>query len=189
MFASTKSKILWSAVVSGLLLSSVVVTAQTPVRLDPLPVGLQPLGVDMTVVSTAQAYAAVANSGDNSVSILSVSFGNPRTITQLSTVTGIPSPYAVVACPGTPIQMLVTSPSDNTVRVLSLPGGAVSGPVKVGPQPYSASCFAGSTGKLQGVVSNLGDNTLVVFDIDHPHDHCYDYWSAGQPRPTWDRNR
>jgi uncharacterized protein (TIGR03437 family) len=168
MFGNPKTRISRGAAVSLSLLALTVLSAQTPIRLDPLPVGQQPLGVDLRLVSNSQAYVGVANSGDNSVSILSLNFtsGSPRTLVSLGTVTGIPSPYAVFLC--SPTQMLVTSPSDGTVRVLSVPAGAIAGPLKVGARPYSASCFyttGPTTNKPMGVVSNLGDNTLVIFDL------------------------
>jgi uncharacterized protein (TIGR03437 family) len=55
---------------------------------------------------------------------------------------------------------LVTSPSDNSVRVVNLLQGTVVGTIEVGPQPHAVSCL-----DSRGAVSNLGDDSLVLFDV------------------------
>ena len=155
-----------------ILASGAAVWAQT-VGLNAVPTGLKPLGVDITAFdvttsgeTTTQYDAVVANSGDNSVSILGLKGGTVTpTVTPLTTLTGIPSPYAIASCGGHGALMLITSPSDKSVRVLQLPDGGVVGKLQTGSQPYSAACFYDQTGTQKGVVSNLGDNNLVVFDL------------------------
>jgi hypothetical protein len=97
------------------------------------------------------------------------------TLAPLSLITGIPSPYAVSTCPTNTHEVasvLVTSPSDNSVRVLTpsiQPGtfpGAAAPALQTGSQPYSVACTGGLGGANgTGVVSNRGDNTLTVFDV------------------------
>lgn len=152
--------------------ASAVAQKSLPVALGLLvgsiPVGRQPLGIDISAPFTAErVYVAVANSGDDSVSILALNLGTISapaiTISTAGKVAGIPSPYAVAACPRG--GFLVTSPSENTVRVLSSLG-AVMGTVEVGRQPRSVACFQDSlTRKRMGVVSNFADNSLSVFDV------------------------
>ncbi len=63
--------------------------------------------------------------------------------------------------------MVVTSPSHNVITVLQVPEGNVVGTVEVGPQPYSVVCYVpSSTSGPQAVVSNLGDNSLALVDIE-----------------------
>jgi uncharacterized protein (TIGR03437 family) len=130
--------------------------------------------------SARRGFAVVANSGDNSVSIfgplgtLNAATGT-FTLTPLSLVTGVPSPYAVSTCPinsNGVASVLVTSPSDNSVRVVvpSIQGGTFSGvgapTVQTGSQPYSVASSGGLRGANgTGIVSNVGDNTLTVFDV------------------------
>ncbi len=145
---------------------AVAVLAQSPpqLALDSLPVGLTPLGVDYNA-----GFALVANSGDNSVSVVRISGGNgPKTIRTEATIQGIPAPYAVASCRGATPSMLVTSPSDNSITVFPLGLEANQRTIKVGTQPYSAACYgSGTAGKLgTAVVSNGGDNSLSVVDLD-----------------------
>lgn len=134
-----------------------------------VPTGLRPLGIAITtaggspgagqLLSTPE-YAVVANSGENSVTILGLTVNSQRIVTVSSSrkVEGIPAPYAVVACFGV---ALVSSPDDNSVSVLDAPSGAILGKFHVGPRPRSLACFQGG-----GVVSNQGDNTLVAFSLN-----------------------
>ena len=62
--------------------------------------------------------------------------------------------------------MLVTSPTDNSVSVIRLPDGRVLGKIPVGPQPYAVACFRDSAGILKGLVSNAGDDSLAILDLD-----------------------
>ncbi len=172
-------------------LFAVAAAAQSPSPVIPgfgvgsVPTGLQPLGIDIVYpaggsTNQSAARAIVANSGENSVSILSLRFTSVLEITFdpiMTKVTGIPSPYAVAACPRVdlkpPQYVLVTSPSDNSVRVLQVPEFGAPGPVtlvgtlRVGPQPHSIACWtdAVSAPRIRGVVSNVGDNSLTVFDV------------------------
>ena len=166
------------------LFLSVAAVAQTippPLAIGSVPVGLQPLGIDIAFpfanAPQSQLYAAVADSGDNSVSILALNLSTAQptpkiTLNTIRKVEGIPSPYAVAACPGVPLPqtnmgyVLVSSPSDNSVRALGGTNESVVGTVPVGQQPYSVTCFADiNTNKLKGVVSNVGDSSLTVFDV------------------------
>ena len=90
---------------------------------------------------TLGRYAVVGNSGDSSVSVLALNDDRQtqiKTITSLLVVHGIPAPYAVVSC-STAGTVVVTSPSDNSVRLLQIPSGNVLGTVQPGPQPFSAA--------------------------------------------------
>ena len=124
--------------------------------MDAFPVGLRPLGIDMAPGGAVW----VANSGDDSVSITSVTPTGlgPKTLRPIGTVRGIPAPYAVALCTGG--QGIVTSPSDGSVTVNVASTGRLT--VKVGPEPYSAACYEGA--RTTVVVSTLGDNSLVLFE-------------------------
>ena len=113
----------------ALLLLSVAAVAQLPPTLEmrSFSTGLQPMGLDIVYPtpnsrgsSYGEAFAVVANSGENSVSILSAF----STLNPITKVMEIPSPYGVAACLSEndlPSQhVLVTSPSDNSVRVLRI---------------------------------------------------------------------
>jgi uncharacterized protein (TIGR03437 family) len=152
------------------LLLGVAVAAQLPqgLYLRSVPTGLQPVGVDMlaptTSVDNPAATVVVANSGDDSLSFFSLDFN--LSLAPAGRVTGIPSPYAVSACPydgarPPALAALVTSPSDNSVRAV----GLAVGTVKVGREPRAVACFLNPATKgLAGVVSNAADNSLTVFD-------------------------
>ena len=145
--------------------------AAQAVQLKTVPTGAQPLGIAVTTVLAGpdtKTYTIVANSGDNSISIFQLSFASQNLNLALTTiVTGIPSPYAISECgEGT---VLVTSPSDNSVRLIQVPQGRILGTLKTGPQPYSATCYntnaaLNSSGTVRAIVSNFGDNTLTIFD-------------------------
>lgn len=124
------------------------------------PTGLRPLGVAVN-----GNYAAVANSGDNSVSIFQLNLTpQSASLTLAATVTGIPSPYGVFACGSN--TFLVTSPSDNSVRLIQAPQGQIVGAAKTGLQPYAAICYKPTVGgKFTAAVSNLGDSTLTFCDL------------------------
>ncbi len=151
-----------------LSLASLTLASAQAIRMDAISTGMQPLGIGVVYLGgNSQAYVAVANSGENSVSIFRVNrdqqdTDKPKTITLLRSVMGIPSPYAVADCPFD--MALVTSPMDDSVRLLRVSTGELAGTMKVGPQPYSVSCFQDQTGR-KGVVSNRGNNSLVVFDL------------------------
>jgi len=143
------------------LLLTTVAGAQTVPALsfNSVSTGLRPMGLagfSIPSGSRTSVYAVVANSGDNSLAVYAV--GQTPNLVQV--LTGIPAPYAVASCGST---ILVSSPSDNAVRVFSVStSGTVSvvGRVPTGPQPSAVACFSDSP----GVVSNVGDNSLTVFD-------------------------
>ncbi len=106
--------------------------------------------------------AVVANSGDNTLSILSIS--RQHVVSQLGLVRGVPSPYAVVQCFE---DVLVTSPSDNSIRLVRAPQGEITKTIRVGLQPKAAACYLDQTiDKRRALVSNYGDNTISVVDTD-----------------------
>lgn len=100
----------------------------------------------------------VANSGDNTVSLLNFRGGDAgfAFLRSSTLISGIPSPFAV-ACGG----KVITSPSDNSISFIDPDEGILKATVKVGSQPYSASCFASSV-----FVSNYGDNSISVVDAN-----------------------
>jgi uncharacterized protein (TIGR03437 family) len=165
------------------LLMGVTAPAQStpPYSITSLPTGKQPKGIDITTAAAtgdisafpSAAYVVIANSGDNSVSVFGfATLRPPFVLKPLSPITGIPSPYAVSTCPSGnnfDASVLVTSPADNSVRALT-PSyfgiGDVSPPLQTGSQPYSVACTGGLGGADgTGIVSNVGDNSLTVFDV------------------------
>ncbi|MCX6615448.1 MAG: hypothetical protein NTZ98_05035 [Acidobacteria bacterium] len=148
------------------------------------PVGLKPLGIALWKDSSypypvATYLAAVANSGDDSISILKLTidvsrlpdcilnrgapctWSIPWTATVSSAIHGIPSPYAVAACRN---GWLVTSPSSNSVSYIDGSKQSVIATVKVGAQPHSALCEPVSDYGFFSLVSNYGDSSLSVID-------------------------
>ena len=157
-------------VVLGVLLARWA-AAQTPptLAIQTLSTGLAPLGVDIAATTTGQWTwtAAVANSGEDSVSLfaLNVDLNNPpgpKTIFPLESVSGIPRPYAVAACPNGLV--VVTSPADNSISVVQAPGGTVLGRVHVGARPNAVACFARGA-MTMAAVSNVGDNSLSIVNV------------------------
>ncbi len=145
-----------------------------PLRIEAVPVGLRPLGVDITTLGSPQKgdyriFGAVANSGDDSVSVfeLKPDLNDPQnwqeTIAPIRTLQRVPAPFAVVGC-GVG-QLLVTSPSANSLSLVRVPEGTLVATITVGPQPYSAACYADRDG-IKAVVSNLADNSLAVVDLN-----------------------
>jgi uncharacterized protein (TIGR03437 family) len=162
------------------LLFTTVLAAQSagPFYMTSLPTGLQPLGIDRVATGgsiSAGNYsdiAIVANSGENSVSVFGVltqcCIGHVGAILSDQKITGIPSPYAVAGCPvpaGGGAQALATSPADNSAWIVfglsNLPER-----VQVGPQPRAIACYLSAANARIGVVSNVGDNSLTVFNAD-----------------------
>jgi uncharacterized protein (TIGR03437 family) len=151
--------ILWLVVIPA--------TAQTPLWIQTLPIGNQPLGVAVVntgnTTNTPYAYAAVALSGDNAVAFLQFQqFSGSEVVTPLSARVTVPSPYAIAACGS---QFVVTSPSAGTVTVIQTPNMTVQGTLNVGPQPYSVACFTNTGTTFTAAVSTLGDNSLVLLDL------------------------
>jgi uncharacterized protein (TIGR03437 family) len=165
-----------------LLAAALALTAagqsSAPFLVQSIPGGVKPAGIDFSTNAAhapdprmtspdLRVWAAIANSGDDSVSILVLTPDIPQrvpyqNIAPLSVIRGVPSPYAVVSC-GTSIgRFLVTSPSDGSVSLLDAPSGTIVATIKVGPQPYAATC-AGTS-----VVSNYGDSTLSVIQWSTP---------------------
>ncbi len=141
-------------------------------RVDPLPVGSRPIGADVTATPD-RVLAAVANSGAGSVSLLELRYDNDletTLVTATSTVSQVPAPYTLSACRsaedyGFGERVLVTSPQNNSVSVIDVLQGTIKGTIAVGPQPYSAACYWDGS-QLKAVVSNLGNSTLSVLNLD-----------------------
>jgi len=147
-------------------------------RMDFYPTGAKPFGVALVGVDDsginssdpAVLSVVVANSGEDSISIFRVKLArdsyDQSSLELVASVRGIPSAYAVAGCnrAATGDKALVTSPTDNSVTVVNAADGKVLGKLAVGPQPHAVACFD-SNGVYKGVVSNAGDDTLVVFDV------------------------
>src|SRR5262249_39081404 len=145
-----------------LVICSSGAAAQT-LQMDFVPAGIMPRGLDVVLTrsgNTSQYTGVVANSGEDSISLFALhidttSSSDPKTISLSAKISGIPQPYAVAACPGGPV--LATSPTDNSVWVISMPSGTVLARVPVGAHPNSIAC---SQGAAVAAVSNIGDNSL-----------------------------
>jgi uncharacterized protein (TIGR03437 family) len=150
------------------LLGAVLALAQAPadIRIDPIPLGGRPAGMEVFFRSSYEI--AVANSDTNSVSIFDCCEAKVR-----RKVEQIPSPYAVVNCDsnegsvGVPASfkthMLVTSPSEGLVTWLDYETGTVVSKLRAVARPYSVDCMSSATGP-KAVISSYGDDTLVVVD-------------------------
>jgi len=167
-----------------LFLTALVLAGPLPLlgqtlRVDAFPTGLRPLGVDLLSVDDSLAgsiVVAVGNSGEDSISLFRAIYvisSDSFRLELLSTVRGIPAPYGVASCVASSVysvpvgnRLLVSSPSDGSVAVVRIPEGTIVGKIPVGPQPHAVACFRDNTGVLKGVVSNLGDDSLVVLDVD-----------------------
>lgn len=146
--------------IAAVCLAALLASASIPllgqtIALDSYPTGIKPLGI-----GGSYGYFAVANAGDDSVSIfqlLADSDTNINSLRFIRTVQGIPGPYAVSGCASGP-QVLVSSPADNSVRIIQVPEGAVLATIRVGREPRAVVCYPGVA------VSNAGDNTLTILD-------------------------
>jgi uncharacterized protein (TIGR03437 family) len=129
----------------------------------------KPLGID--AIMAPGIFAAVANSGDNTVSIFNIG-RDPASPPQAplakatlrSLVTGIASPYAAVGPCGAN-SFAVTSPAANSLSLIDPIKGALTGTVTVGRQPYSVGCYRDTLGKYWAAVSNYGDSSLSIVDL------------------------
>ncbi len=182
MLRQNKLNCLFGAAAICSVLSAAIAGGQdlVPVSLEAVTTGVRPLGVDITAAGDTSGnprFAAVANSGDNSVSIFELNLDRRTSraiLVPRTTVQQVPSPYSVTFCrhpldrdssPVSGDRLVVTSPSDGSISVVQVPQGILLGTVKTGPKPYSVTCFSQETGS-KAVVSNLGDNTLVVVDLN-----------------------
>lgn len=138
-----------------------------PFKVQSLATGQKPLGVAVNWTGSFAGggfadyvvWVAVANSGDNSVSVF------PNLVSHPTVIGGIPSPYSVTSC-GTGTdggRFLLTSPSANSVSLIDARNGRLIATFPVGQQPYAADC----TGYVYGqvVVSNYGDSSLSVISV------------------------
>ncbi len=158
MFTGLKLEQAFRAGIAGVLFAAVAVgQSSNPFLIEAIPVGRGPQGVAVAVTETIRVWAAVANSGEDSVSLFEFSFASGLSRGVLSSVVrGIPAPYSVTGCLD---GFLVTSPSANSVSLIrpATGAGTLVATARVGPQPYSASCL---------VVSNYGDNSISVLDFN-----------------------
>ena len=138
-----------------------------PLQVTSFATGQRPVGIAITSVPVSTispstpsiGYVAVANSGDDTVTIGSAPSGVVR---------GIPSPYGVADCGlsgdrtvGFLGTVLVSSPADRSVWLLgvsNLGAASVIGKIQTGAQLYSVAC----SGSL--VASNPADNSLMILD-------------------------
>ena len=164
-FSSTKSWRRFFIPVIFMLAGAAAAPGQR-LRIDQLPAGLRPVGIELTFVSSGGTVFVVANSGEDSLSLFRVQIDSSfRSVSHLRTIRGIPSPFAVSACGSD--TAVVTSPSDNSVSFVHLVQGTVA-TVQVGTQPYSALCFQDRSAPgapLRVAVSNFGDSTLSLLDV------------------------
>lgn len=192
-FISCRTASLSVAVAILLLLSQPAAYGQF-FSVQRFPTGRSPLGVaDMNTSIHGFQYVAVANSGDNTVSLFEVSGFNSATGTfglgpisnpQVPSLYSVSAPYGVVTCGDAResraiLGFLITSSSGNSVTLLRLSLGISNEvvatelrPINVGPQPYSAACYFEGAGTstspkvLKALVSTLGDNTLSLVDLN-----------------------
>ena len=129
---------------------------------QPIPTGQRPMGVE---IDSRFGFAAVANSGENSLSLLKIEqsayLARFAVVTSSRLISGIPSPFGVIHCDenGTDAYV-VTSPTTNSVSFVDLAKGSVTATVKVGSQPYSAACYYPNM-----FVSNYGDTSVSVVNL------------------------
>ena len=156
------------------LLLAATAGAQTPAPplIQSIPVGLRPMGIGFALIGSfgnTSATAVIANSGENSLSVLHVSRPGPVFLVSSSTlISGITSPFEVTCYSFASEVVLVTSPSDNSVSLVDAGKGVVAATLKVGSKPYSATCSSpiGSPNPPSSVyVSNYGDNSVSIVDI------------------------
>ena len=111
----------------------------------------------------------MANSGENSVSLLALE-QDPRTLLYrldpLTTINDIPRPHSVAACdPALTAQLLVTSSVDNSLTVIEVPSGAQLGVIRFDYPPGAIECDYESFNNRRAIVS-LANDTLVVVDLN-----------------------
>jgi len=170
--------------------------AAQPIQITSVPTGFKPLG--LTSMGYANPYLfdfgnqpllhrtdylVVANSGDNSVSVFSYNIYDQNLPPQpITVIRGIPDPHAVIphcgdqtnagSDPSRPFRFVVTSPSDNSVSVVTVTftvSASVASlnasitRIPVGRQPVSAACFL-SNGKSIIAVSNYADQSVTLID-------------------------
>jgi hypothetical protein len=95
------------------ILLSVSIGSGQAVRLDPVPTGVEPVGIDISATTT-DFFPVVANSGDNSVSVFRLTSlpgrnAMPKMLTPVVTVRGIPGPYSIASCGAQGFQGVVGS--------------------------------------------------------------------------------
>ena len=144
-------------------LPAVVVGQTTALSVQALSAGLRPMGISTLgpTTSPSQILVVVANSGENSVSVLEITpsrfYPDFSVLASSTQISGVPSPYGVTGC-GVGV-FVATSPADNSISFVNAREGTVKATVTVGSQPYSAACFGSNV-----FVSNYGDSTVSVVD-------------------------
>ncbi len=161
-----------------LLCRSFFIDAQVtfqPVTGSPFSTGSGPSSVAFSPDVSGNVFAAVANSGDNNVSVYSVD-----TMTGVFTpVSGSPfpvgsTPYSVAFSPDVSgnVFAAVANNLDNDVSVYSVNTTTglftpVSGsPFSAGSAPYSVAFSPDVSGNVFAAVANSGDNNVSVYSVD-----------------------
>jgi uncharacterized protein (TIGR03437 family) len=143
---------------------------------QPIPTGQRPMGIAVGPGrGTGQRLAVVANSAENSLSVLTIEQGyqpGSVVVTSSKVTSGISSPFAVTSCSPFWGVFVVVSPSANSISFID-EQGTVKATVKVGSQPYSAACFgamdmpAALYTPVVVYVSNYGDSSVSVVDAKY----------------------
>lgn len=151
------------------------VLAQAPYRIvNRLSTGRRPLGITAYTPTRGETFVAVANSGDQTVSVYQL--GQSATAESYTLVPvsrpplqpqySVPSPFAVLSCRG----FLITSSAGTTITQVGFQVdllGTIAGysfrSHVVGPRPQAAFCEAGSNTAL---VSTLGDSSLSRVNLE-----------------------
>ncbi|OFW40787.1 MAG: hypothetical protein A3J28_18805 [Acidobacteria bacterium RIFCSPLOWO2_12_FULL_60_22] len=137
------------------------------IQIFSLPTGRTPMGIAIVgnlgpVREDRKVFVVVANSEEDSVSIfeiLSTFLVQPR-----GKIEGIPRPYGVSSCGSG--RAVITSPTQNRITIIQLPEATILGSLQVGARPYSVACFSMAS-RRTAAVSNFGDSTLTLVDIDN----------------------
>jgi YVTN family beta-propeller protein len=162
------------AVLSPLLNSQDIVTANTPTQSQPKTPVVTPDGV----------YAYVTNSGSNTVTVLDLSPSTPSSVATIP-VGKVPL-YIAINAQGT--LAYVTNYASNTVSVIDIDGDQTN---KIDPNTVIATVAVGMNPMGVAItkdgrrvyVANSGSNTLSVIDGD-PQSGAFDHVVANPPTPS-----
>jgi uncharacterized protein (TIGR03437 family) len=152
----------WSAMFFLVCLSQSLTFGQF-YQVDHVATGSKPMGLDWTVIQqvfTQEVIIAVANSGDNTVSIFSA--GHPPIPQGTRPVTGA---FSVVSCGPYFLATASTGSSITWWNASDLTSSTPQRTLSVGPLPYAAACYSTSN-PVQALVSTSGDNSLSLVNLD-----------------------
>jgi 6-phosphogluconolactonase (cycloisomerase 2 family) len=147
----------------------------TPVYKSPFSTGSEPTGVAFSPVVSGNLFAAISNQSSNTVSVYKVNTTTgvftPVSGSQFATGS---NPTDVAFSPLISGNLFAAVPNDvdNTVSVykVSIITGVftqVSGsPFLTGNSPYDIAFSPLASGNLFAVVSNIGDNTVSVYEVN-----------------------